>query len=703
MAEHPTRLPSDGPGSAGWWSEQLSQAKKARDKLKLRRRDLVKRYRAEVRSASPDAVRVNIEFEKTEQKRHQLFYQVPTLRLTAHPRTSREAREAVAQFEQAQGAGQSPRDIARAVKIFQEVLQRYAGSRGLNTKKLIDTALFDVLCPAGIAACIVGFERFTQGTVEIEDGMRDPTPEEIQQQNPGSVLGLQAQSEVPNMVQVPNVLFWRIFASRISPGHLYVPVDFTGNAYSTDADWLAFDFRIPVHVARQKKWRIPKDVATASMQDDDLLVEPSSRHEAQHEQLACREVWCYPQRIYSDVPHPLRLRRLIFVEGVEQPVVVEDGRHQEFDERGRFLRGLTSNPIKVLTLRYASDTWVPPSDCWVSQGQAEELSNARTQMIVHRKRSGAMRWVDINRIPDARVRELINKGEYYALIPTDGPGDQIVGELSQAQYPRENFTFQEVAMGDIDRLWALGANQQGVRESTTRTATELSLIQQATENRLTGEKGAVTDYWISIMETTSKLLQLYAENEDYVEIVGETGAKEIAAWNRDEIQGEFLFAIIPDSSDRPDQAHIRDLALNEYNLFSNSPVVNTKQLVRKTLEALGELDVDSLLQDPPQQEPEGPRVSLSMKSESLAPGAPELENVERVLRAKGLEIDLETTRVDETGTAPPGGAEQLALPLPGGVDDGEPVGTADAVDPHSLQLDEAGSVDNRGGGLTDAG
>lgn len=703
MAEHPATLPGNGPGSAGWWSEQLTQAKHARDELKPRRRDLVKRYRAEVRSASPDAVRVNIEFEKTEQKRHQLFYQIPALVLDAHPRTLRDARDAVVQFQQAQGAGQEPRDIARAVKIFQEVLRRYAGPRGLNTKKLIDTNLFDVLCPAGIAACIVGFERFTQGTVEIEDGMRAPTPGEIQRLNPGSILGLQTPAEVPNMVQVPNVLFWRIFASRISPGHLYVPVDFTGNAYSTDADWLAFDFRIPVHVARQKKWRIPKDVATASMQDDDLLVEPSSRHEAQHEQLACREVWCYPQRIYRDVSHPLRLRRLIFVEGVTEPVVVEDGRHQEFDERGRFLRGLMSNPIKVLTLRYASDTWVPPSDCWVSQGQAEELSSARTQMIMHRKRAGALRWINIQRIVDPRVRELIIRGEYLPLIPVDGPGDQDIGEIAPAQYPRENFTFQEIAMGDIDRLWALGANQQGVRESTTRTATELSLIQQATENRLTGEKGAVTDYWISIMETTSKLLQMYAEDEDFVEIVGATGAKELAAWNRDEIQGEFLFSIIPDSSDRPDHAHERDLALNRYNLLSNSPFVNTKQLVKETLEVLGADDADRLLQDPQPPEPETPRVSLSVKSESLAPGAPELENVERVLRAKGLEIDLETSRVDESGTAPPGGAEQLALPLPGDVDDGGPVGTAAAVDPHSLQLDEAGSVDNRGGGLTDAG
>ena len=302
-----------------------------------------------------------------------------------------------------------------------------------------------------------------------------------------------------------------------------------------------------------------------------------------------------------------------------------------------------------------------------------------------------MRWIDIERVGDERVRRLITKGEYYDIIPVQGNGDELMGQIAQAQYPRENFTFQEIGMGDVNRSWALGANQEGVREDTVRTATELSLIQQATDNRLTGEKGAVTDHWLDIMQTASVYLQLYAKDEDYVEIVGVEGQKELAAWDRNAVQGEFLFDIIPNSSNRPDEAHERDLALNIYNLMSNSPFVNTKQLVKETLAKMGHEDPDRLLQDPPEQKAEGPRVSMSIKSESLSPLAAEVENVELVLNAMGMQIDLKS-----------GVANAPEPPLPeGSVDDG-PVGTADAVDPHSLSLDEAGGVDNRGGGLTDA-
>lgn len=698
----PTKLPTTGSGSTTWWSEQLAASRKAREDLKESRRDLVKRYRGLVVSDDSDAVRVNIEFEKTESKRHQLFFQVPQLFLKPHPRTQRAAEEAMRIFQQQQQQqqaqpgripqqGQKPPDLERAIKVFREILQREAGPRGLHTKKLLDQNIFDVLCPAGISGCIVGYKRFQSGTREVQNGTRPPEGAELQTIQPGAVFGT-GVPQIPVMEQVPNFIHQQAFASRISPGHLYVPLDFTGNDYSRECDWLAYDFKIPVHVARERGWTIPKDIVGLHTKDEDLLVEQEGQDGLERGQLSCIDVWCYPQRIYANVAHPLQLRRMIFIKDVEQPVLVEDRRHQVFTPDGKFDRGLRSLPIKILTLRYVSDHWAPPSDCWISKEQSDELSSARTQMILHRKRAIAMRWINIERIVDADIKGLVQKGEYYGIIPVQGDGREVIGQVAQADYPRENFTFQEISMGDIDRAWAQGANQQGVRESTTRTATELSLIQQATDNRLTGEKGAVTDYWLSIMETVSVYWQLYAEDEDYVEIVGETGQKEIAVWNNRDVPGEMIFDIIPNSSDRPDQAKENQRWLNIHNLYSNSPFVNTKRLVKKGLEAMGVDNVDQLLQDPQQPEPEGPRVSVSIKGESLSPLAPEVENVQLVLGAKGMQIDLE-----EGASASPEGAEV------GTVDDGEPVGTADAVAPHELQLDEAGSVDSRGGGLTDAG
>ncbi|KKN52706.1 hypothetical protein LCGC14_0609870 [marine sediment metagenome] len=692
-------LPKTGPGSASWWSEQLEASLKAREALKNQRRDLIARYRGVVNAASEDAVRVNIEFEKTESKRHQLLFQLPQLFLKAHPVTSRIAQQSVQEFQQQQqraeqgnieSQGEPPPDLERALKIFREVLQRYAGPEEMNTKALLDKNLIDVLCPAGIAAAIVGYERFKDGTRQVSES-RPPSPEEQQQSLLPGEMGLREPQDIQTMVKVPNIVYWRIFSSRISPGHLYVPVDFTGSDYSRECDWLAYDFKVPVHIAKRREWQLPETIPGLRAKDDNLLVEPSGQDGLEREQLDCIEVWCFPQRIYADVSHPLQIRRMIFVKDVEQPVLVEDRRHQVFDPDGRFQTGIRSLPIKVLTLRYASDHWIPPSDCWISKEQSDELSAARTQMAVHRKKAIAMRWVNVERIMNPKIKMLVMRGEYYGIIPVQGNGNEVIGQVAQADYPRENFTFQDIGMSDINRAWALGANQEGVKEDTARTATELSLMQQATDNRLTGEKGAVTDYWLSIMEAASDYLQLYAEDEDIVEIVGVNGSKELAAWNRKDVPGRMLFDIVPNSSNRPDEAHDRDQALNIYNLMSNSPFINTKELVKKTLIAMGVENPDVLLQDPPEQPAEGPRVSMSIKSESLSPVAPEVENVELVLNAMGMEIDLkeglsnvpDAARVD-------------------GDDPDNPVGPAQAVDPHSVSLNESDSVDRRGGGLVDA-
>lgn len=653
-------LPPDGTGSADWWKSQLDWAIEARRDLLKGRRDRINAYRDKLAAPRPEAVRVNIEYEKTEQKRHQLFFRVPTLRLRPKPRTMRTF----------QDTGQ---DLKKTVLIFREVLQHLAGKHGMHTKKLMDKLLFDVLCPAGLAACKVGYERFDHGTVPIRVGQR-----EVPQ--PGSVLGLASAIE-PVFEQAPNTVHERYYASRISPGHLLVPPDFTENDYAREADWLGWDFHIAKHEAKRRGWPIPDDAHTTTEGDEDRLVE-IDRRGSRGDQLYCREVWCYSQRLYAGAAHPQRIRRLVFIDGEKEPVVDQDGRDQVFDARGRLIRGIQSLPIKVLTLRYISDFWVPPSDCEMSQRYTQELSEGRTQMIIHRRKAVPMRQINTARIIDERVRDLILKGEYYDLIPAESD-DPIIQEIARAQYPRENFHFNDIIMADIDRVWALGANQQGVSDPTSGTATEAQLKQRATDNRLTGEQGSVIDFWLDIMEAASHLVQLYADFEDYVEIVGPTGANTLEAWDKTSVQGDYLFEIVPDSASRPDAAADRDLALKRYNLLANEPHIRREQLLRDTLDDLDvESDPDQLIKplDPPKPDP--PRVTFSIKGEDLNPAAPQFLNIMAVLNAAGLQVPLEAENVPSQPS--------------------EPTGPAQVVDREHLEFTEAAQADRRAGGLSES-
>lgn len=663
-------LPREGTGSAEWWSGQLDWAAEVRSKKLPDWRKSLNAYRDELTPPSVDAIRVNIEYEKTEQKRGQLFFRNPELRLRAHPRTLRDAAQ-----PDPTNNGQ-PRDLRKAVRIFREVLQRLAGPKGVDTKTLMDQLIFDGLCPAGHWGCKVGYERFEDGQIPIKVG-EEPIPGG----QPGAILGLGAQPMQPVYQPAPNVIFERYFASRISPARLLIPPDFMDGDYSRDADWLGHEFFIDAADAKKKGWRIPTDLKGSDSVDDQDRLIALEQHGSRKQQLKCREVFCYASRVYGDVTHPLKIRRLVFVSGVDEPVVIEDSKDQKWDERGRLVGGITTLPIKVGALRSISDSPYPPSDCRISRRQSDELSEFRTQQVRHRKKSRPMRWIDIDQVVDEKVKHAIKHGEEYGDIPVSGDGSKLMGEIARAQYPRENTAFIDYLMADVDRQWALGANQQGVSAKGGTTATEVSAIQQATQTRLSSEQGAVTRFWLSIMEHLAQLVQLYAEREDYVELTGEAGAQAIEAWDKSTVRGEFLFDVVPDSSSQPDAAADRDLALNLYNLLANDPHINREELVRRTLEAYGG-DPDQLIkpqEPPPPQQPEPPRVSISIKGEDLNPLMPQYANILQLLQANGMQ-NLQPAQPPQ-----------------------EPTGPAEVVDRERLRMAEADEADGRSPGLQTAG
>lgn len=664
-------LPERGPGSFDWWQQQLQHSAEARDALKSERRDLVNRYRDKALPSryGKDAIRVNVEFEKTEQKRHQLFFRLPTLRLKPTPRTIRDAAEP-------DPLTQEPRDVKKAVRIFREVLQHKAGPKGMNTKALLDQNLVDLMVPAGLAACIVEYERFEDGTIPVRTGRKIPDPTFVPPAPPpGTILG-QHPSPPPPMIDetrpVANVVAEKYSATRISPGHLLIPVEFTGRDYARESDWLAYQTYVAVHEAQRRKWAIPEDLKTSGVDDDDRLVELDRKGSREH-QLKVTIVFCYAQRIYPNVAHPDTIRRLIFVEGMKEPVEVRDRYHQKFDERGRFVMGIKTLPIKVLTTRYVPDYWCPPSDCAMSARQSDELSEGRTQMVLQRKRAVPLRQINIQAVADERVKDLITKAEWSGEPIPANSNDPIVTEIAPPAFPRERFQFDGIVKGDVDRLWSLGA----APTPTGVTATEISDIRQAVENRLSGEGQAVTQYWLDIMEHNAALVQLYADREDYVEIAGEAGATAIEAWTRETVRGEFLYDIVPESAAKPDAAYERELALNFYNLALNNPSSNKEEMLRWIADKYAVDEPDRFVAPPPPPQPkppDPPRLSIAVKGENLNPAAPEYPNVMALIQALGVQA-------------------QLAPPEP------EPIGPAQVVDRERLRMAESDERDGRTGGF----
>lgn len=598
-------LPKDNEvGSLKWWQSEVKAASDLKDTLLPKWKENLKRYRGETMANTylsgwdtNEIIQVNVDYYATNQKVSQLFFRTPDVQL-------------------------SPKrpEFAAAVPLFQAVINDQLSARNTNAMSAVTEILMDVVCPAGIGAVKVGYTATVDGTRPVQVGEQpDPTGA----MNPDGTPVM-----VPVTEDVPNVIHDAYEITRISPAKLHIPVDFTGSNYD-DAPWLGFEFTLDVETAK-RRWNINLDAPTDAA-DNKLLV-PSPVPEQRRPQITGTEIWYKASLFDPDEKNPAKLRQLVFLSNMTTPVIHQDSPAQRFNERGKLVAGHTRFPIRICTLRYVSDWHYPPSDCQMSRVAVDEESAARTIMMQQRRRSLPLRWVDRNRIDPADMVKLTS-GQVQAVVPLDGSGNEIIGEIARANYPRENFTISEINERDISKLWSLGANQQGVTSGGGRTATELSLIQGNVDVRMDAERTRVLDWFVSVAETLGAYLQLFADDEQYVEVLGDDGAKQLQAWDKNAIAGEFVYSVKPDSAQKVDANVDRKMQLDLYQLTANDPFVNRSELTRSILESFNKNPARTM-QQPPQPPPEKPKINLSFKGEDL-----DNPMVISLLQQAGFQID----------------------------------------------------------------
>jgi hypothetical protein len=648
-------LPKEGFGSKAWWEDAIQAGEEKRDQIaESTWKPNVKAYQGDVVKQKGE-IRVNVDFYNTEQKKAQLFFRVPQVQLTAKR----------PEFED-------------AVVVFQPVINHKVGPHGVNAGVMMDEVLFDCLCPSGLMVSKIGYEAIEDGKIPIQIG-EEPVPIS------GSVLGLQTVMQ-PIMGEAPRIVFERYFWDRISPAKAGWLSDFHGSDFDKAAA-LWFEFVEDLEVAKRKGW-VSKDF-TGSGEDTHRLVD-DPKTSSRGPIVVGREIWYRAARFDPKVKHPEHLRQLVLIDGLPQPAVHRDSPYQRFDpQSGRLIAGMRGFPIHIGTLRYVSDTAFPPSDCTISRAQVDELGAGRTQMQQQRARSIPMRWGDKNRI-DPNDLEKFKKAEWQNIWLTDGRGDEIIGEVARAEYPRENFSFVDVVQSDINREWALSENSTGQTEGTS--ATEASLIQTNINTRQDYERTKVLNYFVRGVEKLASLVQLFADQEDYIEVVGENGEKRLQAWDRTQIQGEFVFSAKPDSAQRVDAVQDRKLATEAVNYMIKSPVTNQVEVAKWFWAKLGE-DPARMVQPPQPPGPPPPNVSVRVTMEDLA--GPAARAALKILQQAGYQLTEEDILVAQAGQMVTD-AQEAAAAQDANAEHGGPADKADVLSKRNSdmtgQLNGAGTV-----------
>lgn len=542
-----------------------------RDKSKKKRKELIRAWADNVdrRRGKPFAqdsdqnrVNVNLDWSLTKGKHAQLFSQTPQVYLT--PKTE-EIVQQIAPF---------------AKKLNDTLTLADMGSAA-------DEAVLDCINASGIGVAFCNYES----TFVMKDMPAQDT----------TGMAPEMAALVP-LIPTKQTIDRKYGVNRKSPSDLLWPDEFTQSNFD-NADWLGISGTMLWSEGKREFKLDDEDkekILAARGHDENLRQDTESDNTSDDPVIEYDEMFYWKIRFDENEKYFKKIGRIVFVEGLDEPAINEDWKGQKFDEAtGRYI-GACKFPIRILTLTYISDDAIPPSDSAIGLPQIEELIKSRTQIVDQRDRSQPIRWGNTNLI-DPMVLDTINRGTYQGIIPVNGDGSRIVGEVARANYPVEDFQFDRVIKQDLQEQWQVSANQVGAYSQGDKSASEAKIVQQNFQARVGYERARVGKFIVGIAEVIAGFLALFDDEID-------PAIKQMA--------GELIYYIRPDSTVLLDADQRVDKLMKLLNLTGKSGFVNPEPLIQEIV-ALHGVDPAKVMTKPNPPPPDQPHITYSFKGEDM--------------------------------------------------------------------------------------
>ena len=588
---------------------------------------------------------INPDWALTKTKTANLYSQVPAVQLT-----------------------HENKQYAAAVGPFSKALNYELGEKRANIGVPMEEVLNDVVNAAGVGAIVVGYavrsETVDMPVEEIFQSTAGPIPTK---DIPPEQLKQLVQAGLLHMQPIENTLDSKIFGHRISPADLLWPSEFIGSNFD-DGDWIGYDHRCSWAEAKNEfklkdedKDRITSGTEISSQSD--LRSEPETTGTSDAKKVKYSTMYYWRYKVDPDEKSFKAIWKLVYVEGMEKPVIHEAWKGQKYDEQTRTYIGSHKFPVRVLTLTYITDNPIPPSDSAAGRPQVNDMRRSRSQMFMQRERSMPIRWADSNRI-DTEILANLQRGVFQGFIPTNGDGSRSIGEVARASYPSEDLTFDQQTKTDLMESWQIGPNQLGTTQAGRRTAGEANITQQNFATRIGQERGRVASFFLGVVEIIAGYMALYS---DFPSLSEEERQAMQQAWNSKQILHDLVFKIRPDSAIMLDTQSRIDRIQNFINISAKSGYVNVEPLIREMAELSG-IDPTDVLIKPEPPKPELPNISYRFSSKDdlinplvmallvksgQAPSQDELEAAKKILEAGAVPPAPPPMPAPEGGGNPP--------------------------------------------------
>ena len=616
---------------------------------------------------------------------------------------------------------------AAAIYPFMKQLNYELSEKRCNVGVAMEECLNDVVNAAGIAGIIVGYAaRFETVQVPLSDQMTpgkplpalpaaakpaapppgpggppgpppangaapplaNPAPPALKLPTPGMagpMPGLAGgaapppPAPPPMMVEAQRVVSDKFYAMRVSPSDLLWPSEFVGSNFD-DGDWIGYTGRMPWAEAKNefKMEEEDQDKATAhslTTSEDDLRSEPDDAGIAEVKNVKYDRIFYWRYRQDPDETSFTAIWELVFVHGIDKPVIHKPWSGQEYDKTTRKYVGSSKFPLRILTLTYITDNPIPPSDSSAGRPQVNDMRRSRSQMFQNRERSIPIRWFDVNRI-DPSIQDTLMRGTWQGMIPTNGDGSRSIGEIARASYPAEDMSFDQTAKTDLMDTWQVTPQMMGTTGGK-QTKAGVQADQTSFATRIGQERNRVAMHFLSVCEVLAGLMALYS---DFPLLSDQEKQTMHGAWDDKHILHDLVMKIRPDSTIVLDsQARIQRL-MQFLNMTAKSGYVNIEPIIAEIAELSG-LDPAEVVIKPQPKPPEEPNVSyrftgkedvndplvlaMLLANKKQLPTVEQIDQAKILLRASAMSIQEPAPGAPGQPAPPVGGPSGPHPPGPG--------------------------------------
>ena len=245
-------------------------------------------------------------------------------------------------------------------------------------------------------------------------------------------------------------------------------------------------------------------------------------------------------------------------------------------------------PFVMLRNYDVPDHFYPIGDLESIEPLQRELNETRTQMMNHRKKY-SRKYLYKESAFDNLGRTALESDEDNVMVPviSDEALSSIVAAFPAVINPSDFYDQTQMIIGDIDRVSGVSEIQRGGTSEIRRTATESSLVQDASNAR-TADKLAMIEQAIS--ECGRRMVALarqFMTGEQVARVMGKDGEPVWIQYDRDYLEGDFDFEVVAGSTQPHNESFRRQMALQMVDAmapFAGAGIIDMPKLAAYVLQ-----------------------------------------------------------------------------------------------------------------------